>query len=149
VVGGRRRRNAPCVPAAAVHARCMRVPAVGQRRGGAEEEWLRRRDYGSETVTTHRDLAFLPEDGTGVTGRVWGGARRPEVGQVACRMHGTHVQACGARRVAPGRHVLLRELGAWEKTRGGGSTGRPVHSDVACFTFYSIYASSKMPYSKK
>jgi hypothetical protein len=101
----------------------MRVPAVGQRRGGAEEEWLRRRDYGSETVTTHRDLAFLPEDGTGVTGRVWGGARRPEVGQVACRMHGTHVQACGARRVAPGRYVLLRELGAWKKREAEGPQG--------------------------
>jgi hypothetical protein len=51
------------------------------------------------------------------TGQVWGGARLPEAGQVACRMHGTRVQACGARRVAPGRHVLLRELGAWGKKR--------------------------------
>jgi hypothetical protein len=39
VVDGRQRRNAPCVPAAAVHARCMHVPTVGQRRGGVEE-WL-------------------------------------------------------------------------------------------------------------
>jgi hypothetical protein len=45
-VGGCRRRDAPCVPAAAVRAQCMRIPAVGRRRGGAEEgqekgkEWL-------------------------------------------------------------------------------------------------------------
>jgi hypothetical protein len=78
----------------------MRVPVVGQRRGGVEEEWLRWCSYGSETVITHCGLAFLPEDNTGVTGRVWGGVRLPEAGQVAYRMHGTRVQACGARRVA-------------------------------------------------
>jgi hypothetical protein len=37
VVGGRRRWNAPCIPTAAIHARCIHVPAIGQWRGGAEE----------------------------------------------------------------------------------------------------------------
>jgi hypothetical protein len=35
--GGRRRRDAPCVPVATIRAQCVRVSAVGRRHGGAEE----------------------------------------------------------------------------------------------------------------